>query len=178
MMAHEYGHHLYNNIADKSQTMAIAGARGTRHGAVDFEKVDRLSRGSVNEGFADIMAFYAGGENTELFVAPFTERSPLVNYIKGWRKSITESVLDQLFNQGTGVFSDIHYVGAIFATAAHELASTKFDNTKDKGNLLVEWMKAERACSFSVENSAVLACLAANLVHQVQASALLYRWNF
>lgn len=185
-LAHEFGHHVFRthtNVTEisNSKTMAtnfsgdfyqISDLDGHLHGGSDQHLDDHLDGqkllaertvgntevwGVVNEGFADLFAYYVQDaksgaiENIDCFES--NREVAKSDFSNGKRKILSQEVLELFYasekNEQAGCskinFQDVHFIGAIVAFGIDQIFSqevggtTGKENAKAKGRLLLEW---------------------------------------
>ncbi len=152
VMMHEYGHHIFSTVSSKiysddydhelcfdNRNINDISSQ-TKGDKREIDKHDAL--GALNEGFADIFAFYAQKDKSQLVnMGCMTESRDVKfdTFLSGDKKEISERVLAD-FISSTDIdyglcyketnYQDIHIIGAVYARAWYEL----LDEPGERGN--------------------------------------------
>lgn len=166
--AHEYGHHVFHTLVIEEIMPNF------RHSEACFDTITTLSNqelanavggarnnsfgyalGSLNEGFADLISFYALSnqeralKNVKCFVKNREVQSEVFG--SGHKKIFTKtalSIMDSPINQvadrscDTPNFQDTHHVGAVFANVADKIMTRAGLAKEDKLRVILDWGKA------------------------------------
>jgi hypothetical protein len=150
--SHEYGHHIFSMITDKIRSSSVATTCFTETGitTVSQSKVN----GALNEGFADLVAFYSLSKTERSFEGvnclQRTRQVDAPTFFDENDKVFAGDALEEFFSSNPKVirfcettdFSKIHTLGAIFAHSADKFFSRLVTTDKDKLDLAINWLES------------------------------------
>jgi hypothetical protein len=170
-LAHEFGHHIFrfhSDIAaaasgiagavpvhsfptapDSNTGFALTAASGTRH----IGDADLLA--AVNEGFADLYAYYVQGsvpgmtkgidcfhENRDAGIALFADAQPKVLSAAVLAQFMSTTKASPNIDCSVPFYQDIHVIGAIFAYGVDQIFSASVgQDAAKKTALMLDWAK-------------------------------------
>lgn len=200
---HEYGHHIFAHIYKKAapdtestSELPPSPDSHTEHSALCFDNSSLISStknspankrrsvtkvlaiNTINEGFADLFAYYADEAARGLEGMGCLSKSRDVRYDSfrsGDRKILTKNALADFFkdekisyascSEETN-FQDEHMIGAIFARAIYNsLESTHLDD-KQKIELLIDWIKSSTSLFYKYDSPGDILKISIRQFHQ------------
>lgn len=170
--SHEYGHHIFNLLSPDSSTSTgvVANCFGEKLERSNLVEIDAAAertvtvdtvRGALNEGFADLLAYYSldRDERSTIYV-------PLLSYNRnvesehfniGEAKNFQDRALSRFFSSSRHTrttldvdYQDIHIIGAIFAHRTYRLLDSSVIKEEAKMEFLLDWARALRGLSRSL----------------------------
>jgi hypothetical protein len=164
--SHEYGHHIFQTLIldNTSSEIKHSGACFQNHTTMKNsiykvqgglrDNTSSFAMGSINEGFADLIAFYALGkiERKLTAVGCFTQNREVDSPVFGsdQSKAFNNKALRLINTQKTHEadrdcdtpnYQEIHDVGALFAYGANYLISKSTDDKSKKLTIILKWAK-------------------------------------
>lgn len=170
VVMHEYGHHLFATIfyhgdihLHSDESIADVHDSGpcfnpAPEGEILASEIKKrtldknLARRALNEGFADIFAYYGSEEGRSLLgLGCFTNSRDVESHIfrNGDLKKLNADALKEFLNEktvhysgcGTDVdFQDIHIVGAVYAHAIHTTLNKLVTTDEQKLEFIFDWV--------------------------------------
>jgi hypothetical protein len=169
-LAHEYGHHIFRThtgITDAVSSLGELGAaqapviqlpgegrrpRATGLGLASAKANATRALGAVNEGFADLFAFYARGNSSadlhgvdcfavsrDLTSATFGDGTPKALTTRALQIFTNEDDSDAPTACDAPDFTDMHAIGAIYAYGVNALLAETAATPEERAAKLLDW---------------------------------------
>lgn len=163
--SHEYGHHIFQTlVVDKINTVmkhseacfenktTLRNKAAATNPSSTRDNTMKFALGSINEGFADLISYYALDEKERSLkgIMCFTKNREVGSdeFAMGAKKAFTKSALKSMNSKlyeapdrlcDTPDYQEIHNVGAMFAHGADKILSLNHENRDEKLGLILEW---------------------------------------
>lgn len=168
--SHEYAHHIFNLLSPDPHGRGLVsncfGEKIEKNNLVEIDASERrvsveTVRGALNEGFADLLAYYSlDRDERSIIYVPLLSYNRDVespNFNLGEPKNFQDKALAKFFSPGTESrtvldldYQDIHIIGAIFAHRVYTLLDSSVIKEDARMEFLLDWARDLRSISTSL----------------------------